>query len=130
MYVCIKLIYSDNGLVRALKGTQTQYLLSEVLIIRVGLCTHVMCIQGQNVEYLLSRSMYVLNQVQLNLVKMKLTGLTKLILIIRSSSYQDIVIHVQYYSKPNRAQKLVCAKQKFVLRVFFLMRFYCTVTTI
>ena len=55
-----------------------------------------------------------------NLVKTNFKGLTKSVLIIRSSSYQDIVIHVQYYSRPNRARKLVCVKQKFVLRVFLL----------
>ena len=60
-----------------------------------------------------------------NLVKTNFRGPTKFVLIIRSSSYQDIVIHVQYYSKPNRARKLVCVEQKFVQRVFFLMRFYC-----
>ena len=63
--------------------------------------------------------------VQSNLAKTNFRGPTNLGLIIRSS-YQDIILHVQYYSKPNRAWKLVCVKQKFVLRVFFLMRFYCT----
>ena len=66
--------------------------------------------------------------VQSNLFKANFRGPTKFVLIIRSSSYQDIVIHVQYYSRPNRAWKLqyvVCVKQKFVLRVFFLMRFFC-----
>ena len=48
-------------------------------------------------------------------------------LIIRSSSKQDIVIHVQYYSKPNRDWELVCVKQRFVLRLFLLTRFYCKV---
>ena len=37
------------------------------------------------------------------------------------------LIYVHYYSKPNNAQKLVCVKQKFVLRVFVLTRFYCSV---
>ena len=41
--------------------------------------------------------------IQWNLVKTNFRGPTRLVLIIRSSSYQDIVIHVQYYSKPNRA---------------------------
>ena len=45
-----------------------------------------------------------------------------LVRVIRSSSYQDIVIHVQYYSQPNRAWKRVCIQQEFV---FFLTRFYC-----
>ena len=36
------------------------------------------------------------------------------------------MIHVHYYSKPNNAQKLVCVKQKFVLRVFVSTRFYCS----
>ena len=44
------------------------------------------------------------------------------------SSYLDIVIQIQYYSKLNTTRiyrKLVCIMQNFVLRVFFLMRFYC-----
>ena len=36
------------------------------------------------------------------------------------------LICVHYYSKPNNAQKFVCVKQKIVLRVFVLTRFYCT----
>ena len=63
---------------------------------------------------------------QSNLVEMNFRGPTKFVLIIRSSSYQDIVIHVQYYSKPNRARNVVCTKQKFVLGVYFFPRFYCT----
>ena len=63
--------------------------------------------------------------IQSNLVKTNFRVPTKLVLIIRSSSYQDIVIHVQYYSKPNRAWKLVCIKQKFALTVFLLTKFYC-----
>ena len=63
--------------------------------------------------------------VQSNLVRANFRGSTKFVLVIRSSSYQDIVIHVQYYSKPNSAQELLCVEQKFVLRVFILMRFYC-----
>ena len=51
-------------------------------------------------------------------------GHTELVLIIRSSPYQDIAIHVQYYSKPNRDWKPVCVKQKLVLGVFFLTRTY------
>ena len=35
------------------------------------------------------------------------------------------LLHVHYYSKPNNAQKLVYVKQKFVLKVFVLTRFYC-----
>ena len=42
------------------------------------------------------------------------------VLNTRSSSYQDMILHVQYYSKPNRARRLVRVKQNFVLRVFFL----------
>ena len=42
---------------------------------------------------------------QSTLLKMNFREPAKFILIIRSSSYQDIVIHVQYYSKPNRAWK-------------------------
>ena len=53
------------------------------------------------------------NRLRSNLVKTSFRGPTKLVLIIRSSSYQDIVIHVQYYSKPNWARKLVCVEQKF-----------------
>jgi hypothetical protein len=55
----------------------------------------------------------------------KFRGAAKFVLTIRSSSYQDIVIHVQYYSKPNRAQRIVCVKQRFIFRVFFLTRVYC-----
>ena len=47
------------------------------------------------------------------------------VLNIKSSSYQDIILHVQYYSKANRARELVCVKQKFVEKVLFLTRFYC-----
>ena len=79
--------YSGTCLVRTLKGTHNQYLLSEVLTIRVGLCTrgihgdrmrstyypgvctkpgtyyqgwfmYMRYTQGQNEECLLSRSMY------------------------------------------------------------------------
>ena len=64
--------------------------------------------------------------VQSNLTKTNFRGPTNLGLIIRISSYQDMILHVQYYSKPNRAWKLVCVKQKLVLGVFFLIRFYCT----
>ena len=34
--------------------------------------------------------------------------------------------YVHYYSKPNSAQKLVCVKLKFILKVFILTRFYCS----
>ena len=61
-----------------------------------------------------------------NLVETDFRRPIKSVLIIRSPSYQDIVIHVQYYSKPNRAWNVVCVKKKFVLRGFFLTRFYCT----
>ena len=49
---------------------------------------------------------------------------------IRSSPYQDIVIHVQYYSKPNRAWYVVCVKQKFVvyMYVFTYAYFLCVCT--
>jgi hypothetical protein len=40
------------------------------------------------------------------------------VLISRISSYRDIVqIHVQYYSKPNRARILTWGKLIFILRV-------------
>ena len=71
-------------------------------------------ISGQNCEVLTFRGKNVVF----------ILKLIKVVLTTRSSSYQDIVIHVQYYSKPNRARKLVCViKQKFALRVFFLTRF-------
>ena len=41
---------------------------------------------------------------QSNIAKTNFRGPAKSVLVIRSSSYQDIVIHVQYYSKPNRAR--------------------------
>ena len=44
--------------------------------------------------------------IESNFTKTRFRGSTKLVLIIRDSSYQDIVIHVQYYSKPNRARKI------------------------
>ena len=47
---------------------------------------------------------------QSNLLKTNFSGPTQFVLIVISSSYQDIVIHVQYYSKPNRAWKRVCVK--------------------
>ena len=47
--------YSEAYLIRTSKGTQNQYLLSEVLTIRVGLCTYMRYTQGQNEEY---RSMH------------------------------------------------------------------------
>jgi hypothetical protein len=34
--------------------------------------------------------------------------MSNVVLIIRSSSHKDLAIHVQYYSKPNRAKK-VCS---------------------
>ena len=76
---------------------------------------------------------YNMNPLQWHLVGTNVRGLPKSVLIIRGSSYQDTIIHVQYYSKPckthvNRAQKIVCVKQTFVLRVpmvYFLTRFYC-----
>ena len=42
----------------------------------------------------------------------------------------DVLIRIcflcaHYYSKPNNAQKLVCVKQKIVLKMFVLTRFYC-----
>ena len=43
------------------------------------------------------------------------TSLRHTKLVPGSSSYQGTILHVQYYSKPNRAWKLVCAKQKFCL---------------
>ena len=48
---------------------------------------------------------------QSNLVKTNFREPAKLVLIIGSCSYQDIVIHVQYYSKPNGAIQ----ETKFVL---------------
>ena len=36
------------------------------------------------------------------------------------------LIYVNYYSKPNNAQRLVSVEQKFILRVFVLTRFYCS----
>ena len=50
---------------------------------------------------------FSLVHIQSNLIKTNFNGPTKLlvVLIIRSAFYQDIVIHVQYYSKPNRAWK-------------------------
>ena len=74
--------------------------------------------------------MYVCTYVQWNLRIKDTLGqfLSQIfVLIIRSSSKQDIVIHVQYYSKPNRDWELVCVKQRFVLRLFLLTRFYCKV---
>ena len=88
----IKQRYSGTCLVHTSKGTQNQYLLSEVLIsglhvhevytgtewgvltiqeyVRTkpgtyyqGWFVYMRCTGGQNEEYLLSRSMYVLNQV-------------------------------------------------------------------
>ena len=68
--------YSRNSLRQTVRDPQNQFLLSDVLLIRIGL------------------------------------------------------LHVHYYSKPNNAQKSVCAKQKFVLRVFVLMRFYCNLVLV
>ena len=47
---------------------------------------------------------------QSNFFKMNFRGSMQLVLIVKSSSYLDTVtvIHVQYYSKANRARKLVC----------------------
>ena len=39
-------------------GVTEEYVLNQVLTIRVGLCTYMRCTQGQNEEYSLSRSMY------------------------------------------------------------------------
>ena len=44
--------------------------------------------------------------VQWKSIEPNFKGPTKSVLIIRNSSYQDMLIHVQYYSKPNRAWKL------------------------
>ena len=33
-----------------------------------------------------------------------------------------MILHVQYYSKPGKAQRIVCTKKKFGLKMFF----YCT----
>ena len=51
-------MYSEHCLVCTSKGRQNQYLLSETLTVRVGLCMYMIYTQGQNEEYVLSRSMY------------------------------------------------------------------------
>ena len=43
---------------------------------------------------------------------------------------RDMILHVQYCSKPNVLQKIVCVTQNFVPRVFLLMRFCCTIICI
>ena len=53
---------------------------------------------------------------QSNIIKMNFRGPIKFVLIIRSSSCQDMIVRVQYYSKPNRARELICVKQKFVFQ--------------
>ena len=66
---------------------------------------------------------------------MDFQGPTKLVLVIRSSSYQDIVIHVQYYSKPNKARTRTSLHQaKIYLKsvplsevlLHLRSKFYCT----
>ena len=52
------------------------------MYMRLELRTH-----GQNEEYLLSRRMHMQ-------IKTNFTGLTKLVLNIRSSSYEDMIPHV------------------------------------
>ena len=54
-------MYNETCSVCTSEGTRNQYLLPEVLTIRVGLRACMRYAQGQSVEYLLSRS--VLNQV-------------------------------------------------------------------
>ena len=49
---------SETCLVRTSKGTRNQYLLSEVLTYYQGWFMYMKYTQGQNEEYLLSRSMY------------------------------------------------------------------------
>ena len=53
-------------------------------------------------------------------VRLKFRAQTRLVLFVRSSSYQDIIIYVYYYSKSNRARKLAGVFQKYVLRVHVL----------
>ena len=48
------------------------------------------------------------NRPTVNLLKTNFREAAKLILIIRSSSYQDRVIHVQYYSKQTRLGNRSC----------------------
>ena len=43
---------------RYTQGQNEEYVLNQVLTVRVGLCTYMRHTQGQNEEYLLSRSMY------------------------------------------------------------------------
>ena len=69
------IIYNRNSLGQTTRDPQNQFLLSDVLLIRICL------------------------------------------------------LHVHYYSKPNNVLNVVCNKQNFVLRVYVLMRFYCTYNT-
>ena len=60
---------------------------------------------------------------------MNFGGPTKSVLIIRSSCYQDVMICVMYSTTANHAskpRKIVLVKENFVIKVFFLARFYCT----
>jgi hypothetical protein len=57
--------------------------------------------------------------IQLNLIKTNFRGPTKVVLNIGIPSYQNLVIHVQYYSKPSMPQKDSLCYAEFVLRLFF-----------
>ena len=58
IYIYIHTQYSETCLVHTSKETQNQYLLSDVLTYYQGWFMYMRYTQGQNEEYLLSRSMY------------------------------------------------------------------------
>jgi hypothetical protein len=84
------------------------------------------CIYIQLILYVYIAHIAFVYCAQLKLVQTNCRGPTESVLVTRSSSYQDIVIHVQYYGKPNRARKLVCVTQNFVRAVLlYIMHIAC-----